>query len=159
MLSNPSAESSAGSRVVASTSMFRSSRMAFAYSARFNRWRPVAPGFGVRAATRSSRVSSVEANSSMAAREGLAVLAGGIIPVRSLRTTFSHVSALGPTSAGSRDLRSSCPAFRVALWQVEQDWFRKARVESGGALGPPGVCAFPIIKVKQRSARIENIRT
>ena len=58
MLSNPLAESSGGRSVVASICRSRRSRMAFAYSVRFNRCRTTDPGAVLAAATRSISFSS-----------------------------------------------------------------------------------------------------
>ena len=96
MLSKPSLESSAGSRVVGSISRANRSRIELAYSVRFRRCRPVVPGFGLAAAALSKPASNCAAKASRVARSGLGIPLGGIIPERIFRTTFSQVSALLP---------------------------------------------------------------
>ena len=101
MLSKPSLESSPGSSAAASIGRSSRSRTALAYSVRFSRCSTGAPGFGAAAAARSIVASTAAANPSSVARSGRGALAGGIMPVRTFRTTFSHVCALAP---GLRDV-------------------------------------------------------
>ena len=63
-----------------------------AYSVRFRRRTRRRPGFGVAAAARSSAVSSDAASASYAASSGRGAPCGGIVRVRSLRTTLSQTS-------------------------------------------------------------------
>ena len=61
------------------------------------------------------RVRDAPTNSSMAARSGRGAPAGGIIPARSLRTTFSQVSGLADTCAGSICSRDSAAGFQPVV--------------------------------------------
>jgi hypothetical protein len=82
-----------GSSALTSTSSARRSRMALLYSARFRRWSAGAPGSNRRAADASSAASRAVVNVCRAAGAGFGAPSGGMDPVRSLRTTFSHTSA------------------------------------------------------------------
>ena len=94
--------------------------MALTYSKRFIRREATRPGFGSAAAARSSADSSAAVKVSAAARSGRGRPAGGIWPARSLRTTFSSVSACAPTRARSTWSSSSSAVRRRSLWQVTQ---------------------------------------
>ena len=74
-----------------SSGMPNRSRMALAYSVRFNRCSAGAVAAGRDCASR--RTSSVEATVVASARDGRVLPGGGIMPARSLRTTFSHEAA------------------------------------------------------------------
>ena len=82
--------------------------MAFWYSVRLRRRRvSVRPGFGLPAAVRSSVDSSHEAIAARAAAGGCGRFGGGMVLVRSLRTTFSQVSPSAATCATSMSSRLS----------------------------------------------------
>src|SRR5258707_833270 len=69
--------------------------------------------------------------------------AGGIAPVRSLRITFSHTSALAGTFAKSI-LSSIRPAvFSFSLWQVTQYRFNTVRCCDAGAASGVDDCSIP----------------
>ena len=133
MLSKFSLESSPGSSVVASTGRSSRSRTAFAYSARLRRCRTGAPGLGLAAAARSSASSSCEVTRSSVARSGRGAPLGGIMPVRSFRTTFSHACGSRPTCSTSSWSSTSPPAFIRSLWQVAQYRSSIARASAGVA--------------------------
>src|SRR5688500_18785241 len=65
---------------------------------------------------------------------------GGISPVRSLRTPFSHVSAWTATLVASRTSSASPPDFNRLLWQVTQYCDTKAGAGEAGAAAGAGVC-------------------
>ena len=68
--------------------------MAFWYSVRLRRRSvSVRPGFGAAAAASSSEVSSQDTSAPLSAAEGWGRVDGGMVPVRSLRMTFSQTSA------------------------------------------------------------------
>src|SRR6185436_5238201 len=119
MLSNPWLESSEGRNVVASMLRPSRSRIAFVYSVRFRRCRPGAGRYG--AASLSISLSSHAARSSRLSRSSVGPpSAGGIRPERSLRTTFSQVSAcvaMESNGSASRFRPATCSA---ALWQSRQ---------------------------------------
>jgi hypothetical protein len=115
MLSKPSLESSPGNSVPGSIGRSRRSRMAFAYSARFRRCSPVAPGLGAASAARSMVSAAAVATPSSAARSGRGAPLGGIMPVRTLRTTFSHVSGSRAASVTRRPSSVRPPACVRAL--------------------------------------------
>ena len=97
--------------------------MEFWYSVRLRRRNvSVRPGFGFAAAASSSDDVNHETMALRASADGCGMLGGGMVPVRSLRTTFSHVSAPSTTLATS--IRSSLtPAVsRRSSWQVRQYW-------------------------------------
>ena len=125
MLSNPAAESSGGNSALTSTSSESRSRTTLAYSVRFRRWSAGAPGSGCLTATRSSADSIEVVNVARAATLGFGAPSGGIMPVRSLRTTFSHTSACPSTFTGSRPSSARPPLLTRALWQLTQDLFQK----------------------------------
>ena len=82
--------------------------MAFWYSVRLRRRRvSVRPGFGLAAAAASSVDSSHEAIAALASAGGCGRFGGGMVLVRSLRTTFSQVSAVAGTCATSMSSRLS----------------------------------------------------
>ena len=101
MLSKPWADSSAGSSAVPSISSASRSRMVLVYSNRLRRWMDIRPGFGAAAAARSSPASSHVTKPSRVAFSGCGKPAGGMMPARSFRTTFSQTSAPAPTSLRS----------------------------------------------------------
>jgi hypothetical protein len=133
---------------VASTSSARTSRIALVYSVRFSRCMPG----GIRFAEplRSSSVSMKETIDSSTGAAGRGMPAGGIIPARSLRTTFSQVSAWSCILATS-SLSSNSPAVcKRWLWQVTQYWSSSARAEAAEATGVAGaacceraICRYP----------------
>ena len=95
MLSKPSLESSAGRSVDASTS--RASKIANDVGVLGAIQAMQAGASWVRiaaAAARSSALRCSLAKASSAARSGRGIPLGGIIPARTLRTTFSHASGL-----------------------------------------------------------------
>ena len=120
MLSNPRLELSAGSSVDASTSSESRSRIALAYSARFMRCSGTRPGPGDAAAARSMAVSIALANASSVARAGLGIPAGGISPARTLRMTFSQISASASTRSSETVSSARPPVCVRELWQVMQ---------------------------------------
>jgi hypothetical protein len=120
MLSNPSAESSPGSIEAASIGRSSRSRMAFSYSVRLRRGSTRVPGSGAAAACRSSTDSMWPARRSKVARSGRGAPAGGIMPVRSLRTAFSHSTGFAPARSTLRLASDIPPAFSRSLWQVAQ---------------------------------------
>ena len=120
MLSKPSLESSPGRRAAASTGSASRSRTALAYSVRFSRCSAGAPGLGAAAAARSIVASTVAASPSSVARSGRGALAGGIMPVRTLRTTFSHTCGSCPACATVSPSSARPPVFSRVLWQVTQ---------------------------------------
>ena len=111
---------SLGSSSAALTSRSSRSRMALTYSKRFIRREATRPGFGSAAAARSSADVSAAVNVSTASRSGRGRPAGGICPARSLRTTFSSVSAWAPTRSRSTRSSSRSAVRRRSLWQVMQ---------------------------------------
>ena len=123
MFSKPSSSSSGGSSASGSTSSPSRSRTALLYSTRLRRCTVVRPGFGSAAAARSSSSSSQPATVSYVAASGRGRPAGGIMPLRSLATTFSQDAAWAGTSAassasseiGTRPARCS-----LSVWQVRQ---------------------------------------
>src|SRR4051812_25361755 len=56
-------------------------------------------------------------------------------PVRTLRTTFSHLSALGLRFARSNALSARLPDFNFSLWQVKQYLLKTARRSSAPDAG------------------------
>ena len=94
--------------------------MVLTYSTRFSRRETTRPGLGSVAATRSRAVSSEVAKASMAAGAGRGRPSGGICPARSLRTTFSRISALPGTSPISSRSSMRPPVCSRSLWQVMQ---------------------------------------
>ena len=95
--------------------------MAFWYSVRLRRRRvSVRPGFGAAAAASSSVDSSHEAIALRAAAGGCGRFGGGMVLVRSLRTTFSQISASAGTWATSMSCRLSPAVSRRSLWHATQ---------------------------------------
>lgn len=93
--------------------------MAFWYSVRLRRRRvSVRPGFGLVAV--SSLDSRVFRMARRSVGEGCGALGGGMVPVRSLRTTFSQSSGCRCGLLGSAGRRFRLPLFRVLLWQGVQ---------------------------------------
>ena len=101
LLSNPYAALSPGSSAAESISSASRSRIALRYSMRLRRCSVGRPGLGCSAAARSRPASSDAATLSATGLSGRGRPAGGIAPVRSLRTTFSQASACSLTCAGS----------------------------------------------------------
>ena len=86
-----------------------------------SRWSSGRPGIRARAAAARSSSSSSDAISACSvASSGRRAPCGGMTPARSLRTTFSHISALFATCATSAFSSTSPPDLRRALWQVTQ---------------------------------------
>src|SRR5689334_6080821 len=74
---------------------------------------------------------------SRVAQSGRGKPVGGIMPARSLRTTFSPISACCPRWATSSLSRARFPVNNLALWQPTQYWSRSARALGGaGAVWP-----------------------
>ena len=143
MLSKPWSDSSGGSSASTSISRSRRSRTALPYSNRFSRWSGGRPGFGRAAAAASSSASSPETKASRVSGAGRRRPGGGIAPLRSLRTTFSQVSAPAAT-AWTSARSSSRPAVRVrALWQTTQYSSRRARASGDGASAAGLTAALP----------------
>src|SRR4029079_7547652 len=96
--------------------------------------------------------------------------AGGIAPVRSLRTTFSHSTGSFATVVRSASFRTTPPAvadvFTRALWQLAQYLSvvsrRGASVRRGEALGAPAetpVCdAADALHTAQNASAAANRR-
>ena len=78
------------------------------------------PGFGFAAALLSSDVSNHESRARRSSIAGCGMLGGGIMPVRSLRTTFSQVSAPSPGLATSASSNVKPAVLSFWLWQVTQ---------------------------------------
>ena len=72
-------------------------------------------------------------NDSRTAAGGLGAFSGGIMPVRSLRTIFSHASGCPSTFAGSRPSSERPPLFTRVLWHERQYCLRNAAFGGGGA--------------------------
>jgi hypothetical protein len=94
--------------------------MALAYSERFSRWITGRPGYGFSSAALSSCVSNHEVSSVYAALSGRLTPCGGIVPERSLRTTFSQTSGFEPTSSRLEVSSVSPAVLSFWLWQVTQ---------------------------------------
>ena len=120
MLSKPSLESSPGSSAAASIGRSSRSRTALPYSARFRRCSAGAPGFGAAAAARSIASSIVAAKRSSVARSGRGAPLGGIMPVRTLRTTFSQVCGSRPGVRDVEHVERETAGLQRWLWQVAQ---------------------------------------
>ena len=121
MLSKLALMVSAGRYWLTSMSRPMSVRTAATYSARFRRWNERRPGLRLSAALRSSVVSSAVASASRAgASSFFEAPRGGIIPVRSLRTTFSATSACASAFATSKLASDRPPDFERSLWQPTQ---------------------------------------
>src|SRR5262245_58936151 len=84
------------------------------------------PGFGLAAAARSSVAASVVTKARLAAASGLAAPSGGIMPTRTLRITFSQVSAWAGASASVSVSSVNPAALTRSLWQVTQYCLRRA---------------------------------
>ena len=105
---------------------------------RERRWRTrrdsagAAPGRrrSVRDAARSSP-ARIARRSHRARRDGRGLPAGGIIPVRSLRTAFSQTSASSPRRLKSRCSSDRPPADSASSWQLTQ--LRSSRANCGSA--------------------------
>ena len=89
--------------------------MALAYSARFRRWTSGRPGCGEAKDARSSCDVSEVRSACLSASGGAGMPGGGIMPARTLRTTFSQMSLWAPTSDRSIFSRTSPPVFARAL--------------------------------------------
>ena len=106
-----------------------------------------------RSATRSSCASSAPTNAARTAAAGFGAPSGGIIPVRSLRTTFSQtLDVRRPTVRRIESRRApGCRSCCASLWQPRQYCFRNAA--SGAATGrQPHAPAPPACPVHRRSA-------
>ena len=84
---------------------------------------------------RSSRASRAVVNASIVVASGRGMPLGGIMPVRSLRTTFSHTSTSEPTCVRPSASSDRPPVFARGLWQVTQYFERKPGRASGAAEG------------------------
>jgi hypothetical protein len=80
----------------------------------------VRPGFGFAAAASSSDVSNHASKDPRSSIEGCSTLGGGMVLVRSFRTTFSQISALEPGLATSASSNIKPAVLSFALWQVTQ---------------------------------------
>src|SRR5215471_4963756 len=78
------------------------------------------PGRGFASAASSRDVSRYAARPSSVAFSGRFIPAGGIIPARTFRMTFSQVSADFGTSLRSACSRVKPPVRALSLWQVTQ---------------------------------------
>src|SRR5688572_20217457 len=145
ILSKPLLSSSGGSSAVASISSASRSRMALAYSARLRRCSAVRPGCGLTAAARSIVVSRCATNASSVAASGRGIPAGGIIPARTFRITFSHISAWLGMSLRSACSSDSSPDRVRSLWHVTQYVLTRAAWDAGeAAAGVVVPCADPV---------------
>ena len=153
-LSKPSASSSWGRKALASMRRASSSSMAAAYSARLSRWSATRPGLGFAAAASSSERSSQDTNPSAAAWSGRGTPGGGIIPPRTLRTTFSHTSASPARCARSMVSNVRLAVFARWLWHVTQYWSRSARSgDLGAAAGAAACCERAANRFPPRSTQ------
>ena len=107
-----------------STSSPSRSCTAFRYSARLRRCTVIGrPRGGRAAAARSSSVSSQSTQATRAASSGRRAAGGGIIPLRTFRSTLSQSSAWEPTSARSspcREIGTAPRPYPRSLWQATQ---------------------------------------
>ena len=145
MFSNPSSSSSGGSSASGSTSSPNRSRTALLYSTRLRRCTVVRPGFGSAAAARSNSSSSQPATVSYVTASGRGRPAGGIMPLRSFATTFSHASACAPTSSASsrsREIGTVPARSPLSLWQARQ--YCSSTGRTGGACAPASGYGNPI---------------
>jgi hypothetical protein len=116
MLSKPWMESSGGRRDETSMSSASRSRTAFAYSTRFSRCTSGRPGLRGGARPIERRFGAMPPSNDVA-RSGRRAPSGGIAPLRTFRTTFSHIAVgRGIVRAGSSSARP--PVFARWLWQV-----------------------------------------
>ena len=139
MLSNPAEESSGGSSALTSTSSASRSRMAFAYSARFRRCSAGAPGIEPPRRRAIERGFERRGNVSRAAAGGFGAFSGGIMPVRSLRTTFSQTSAW-PSTAWAQRVERQAAGLR-------------ARVVTGDAVPASGTPLMALGGRRRRASR------
>ena len=102
------------------TSRSSRSRTTFTYSERLRRRETTRPGLGEAAASRSSAASTDPMNPSSVAASGRGEPAGGIVPPRSFRTTFSSTAACCRASLASMPVRTRSPVLSRSLWQVTQ---------------------------------------
>src|SRR5947207_9909566 len=103
------------------------SRTALLYSARFRRRMVARPGFGCAAALRPSADITQFVKVFSKAASGRGIPAGGISPVRTLRSTRSSNSALDATLEKSRPSSTTPAVFRLSLWQATQYLFTTER--------------------------------
>src|SRR5687768_13496195 len=97
------------------------SRTAFRYSVRFRRRSvSVRPGSGFRAHVVSSDVSSQVSSARRSSGDGCGMFGGGIVPVRTLCTTFSQSAGLAPGAVTSTLSRTRFAVFTRSLWHVMQ---------------------------------------
>ena len=127
--------SSGGSSDAASISNPRRSRTELLYSTRLRRCSAGRPGFGAAAAARSIAASRPLANASSCSLSGRFAPAGGIMPARTLRATFSQVATSAVGRAASRPDRTRSPRFRRSLWHPTQVLLHQCL---GGVLGRRG---------------------
>ena len=121
MLSKLALIVSEGRYDVTSMSRPKMARTAAAYSARFMRWNDRRPGFRFTTATRSTVVSSAVASAVRVAGSSFRdAVRGGIMPVRSLRMTFSVTSACSAALPASNAASDKSPALARSLWQPTQ---------------------------------------
>src|SRR5262249_47547828 len=93
-------------------------------------------GFGLAADAASSDVSSHVSSARRSSWDGCGMLDGGIVPVCTLRTTFSQTSASAPGLSTS--IRSSLRSavLRRSLWHVTQYRSTRRRGLDAGATAP-----------------------
>src|ERR1035438_10714071 len=96
------------------------SRMALLYSTRFRRCTAGRPGLGLAAAARSRASSRDLVNDAAVGAAGRGMPAGGISPVRILRSTFSSTAALPPALATSIPLSATPAVAFFWLWHRAQ---------------------------------------
>ena len=138
LLSKPSASASSGGRRDSmSTSSPSRSCTALRYSKRFRRCTVIGrPRRGRASAARSSSVSSQSTQATRAASSGRRAAGGGIIPLRTFRSTSSQSSAWAPTSSKSSPCSEIGTAPRSnprSLWQATQ--YRSTKAPGGAAPG------------------------
>src|SRR5947199_3197653 len=107
------------------------SRIALEYSARFSRCSAGLPGLGFAIDARSIDISIEDAKASTLALSGLGIPSGGIAPARTLRITFSHISACAGTFERSAVSSVKPAIFVFELWHVTQYWSSSARLGAG----------------------------
>ena len=107
-----------------STSSPSRSRTALRYSRRLRRCTVIGrPRGGRKSAARSSSVSSQSTQATRAASSGRRAAGGGIIPLRTFRSTPSQSSAWAPTSAVSSpwsEMGTAPRSYPRSLWQATQ---------------------------------------
>jgi hypothetical protein len=106
----------------------------------------------------SSLASNQAANAWLDAASGRGIPAGGMDPVRSFQTTFSHNSACSPTLLKSACSSTTSAVLTCALWQPAQYFVSSARFwEMAASEAPAGAwcvsAAFNIAPALQAIAR------